>query len=83
MVGDVLNVMKGLAEQGMTMIIVTHEAVARQVAQPRHLRPGNFSKTANQTKSSTALTPTLKLWMSSKRLKNSSFEASSDFARCF
>ena len=25
MVGDVLNVMKELAEQGMTMIIVTHE----------------------------------------------------------
>lgn len=25
MVGDVLNVMKDLAEQGMTMLIVTHE----------------------------------------------------------
>ena len=33
MVGDVLNVMKELAEQGMTMIIVTHEmAFARDVA---------------------------------------------------
>ena len=33
MVGDVLNVMKELAEQGMTMIIVTHEmGFARQVA---------------------------------------------------
>ena len=33
MVGDVLNVMKELAEQGMSMIIVTHEmAVARDVA---------------------------------------------------
>ncbi|MHB9782122.1 amino acid ABC transporter ATP-binding protein [Streptococcus sp. 10F2] len=33
MVGDVLNVMKDLAEQGMTMIIVTHEmGFARQVA---------------------------------------------------
>ena len=33
MVGDVLNVMKELAEQGMTMIIVTHEmGFAREVA---------------------------------------------------
>ncbi|HEQ6280392.1 TPA: amino acid ABC transporter ATP-binding protein [Streptococcus pyogenes] len=33
MVGDVLNVMKDLAEQGMTMLIVTHEmGFARQVA---------------------------------------------------
>lgn len=33
MVGDVLNVMKELAEQGMTMLIVTHEmGFARQVA---------------------------------------------------
>lgn len=33
MVGDVLNVMKELVEQGMTMIIVTHEmGFARQVA---------------------------------------------------
>ena len=33
MVGDVLNVMKDLAKQGMTMIIVTHEmGFARQVA---------------------------------------------------
>ena len=33
MVGDVLNVMKDLAEQGMTMFIVTHEmGFARQVA---------------------------------------------------
>lgn len=33
MVGDVLNVMKELAKQGMTMIIVTHEmGFARQVA---------------------------------------------------
>ena len=33
MVGDVLNVMKELAEQGMTMIIVTHEmAFARDVS---------------------------------------------------
>ena len=33
MVGEVLNVMKELAEQGMTMIIVTHEmGFARQVA---------------------------------------------------
>ncbi len=33
MVGDVLNVMKNLAEQGMTMIIVTHEmGFARKVA---------------------------------------------------
>ena len=38
MVGDVLNVMKELAEQGMTMIIVTHEmGFARQVANPRYL----------------------------------------------
>lgn len=33
MVGDVLNVMKDLAEQGMTMLIVTHEmGFARQMA---------------------------------------------------
>lgn len=33
MVGDVLNVMKNLAKQGMTMLIVTHEmGFARQVA---------------------------------------------------
>lgn len=33
MVGDVLNVMKDLAEQGMTMVIVTHEmGFAREVA---------------------------------------------------
>ena len=33
MVGDVLNVMKDLAQQGMTMLIVTHEmGFARQVA---------------------------------------------------
>ena len=33
MVGDVLNVMRNLAKQGMTMIIVTHEmGFARQVA---------------------------------------------------
>ncbi|MGF0049564.1 amino acid ABC transporter ATP-binding protein [Streptococcus alactolyticus] len=33
MVGDVLNVMRDLAEQGMTMLIVTHEmGFARQVA---------------------------------------------------
>ena len=33
MVGDVLNVMKDLAKQGMTMLIVTHEmGFARQVA---------------------------------------------------
>lgn len=33
MVGDVLNVMKALAEQGMTMLIVTHEmGFARKVA---------------------------------------------------
>lgn len=33
MVGEVLNVMKNLAEEGMTMIVVTHEmAFAKQVA---------------------------------------------------
>jgi len=33
MVGDVLNVMKDLAQQGMTMLIVTHEmGFAREVA---------------------------------------------------
>ena len=33
LVGDVLGVMRGLADQGMTMIIVTHEmAFAREVA---------------------------------------------------
>ena len=33
LVGEVLNVMKDLAEEGMTMIIVTHEmAFARDVA---------------------------------------------------
>ena len=33
MVGEVLNVMKDLAEQGMTMVVVTHEmAFAKQVA---------------------------------------------------
>ena len=38
MVGDVLNVMKELAEQGMTMIIVTHEmGFARQGGQPCYL----------------------------------------------
>mgnify|MGYP000031320718 CR=1 FL=1 len=38
MVGDVLNVMKDLAKQGMTMIIVTHEmGFARQVANSCHL----------------------------------------------
>jgi polar amino acid transport system ATP-binding protein len=32
-VGDVLNVMKGLAKEGMTMIVVTHEmGFAREVA---------------------------------------------------
>ena len=41
MVGDVLNVMKELAEQGMTMIIVTHEmGFARQVCQPSNLYCG-------------------------------------------
>ena len=33
MVGEVLQVMKELAEEGMTMVVVTHEmAFARQVA---------------------------------------------------
>ena len=33
MVGEVLNVMKKLAEEGMTMVIVTHEmGFAREVA---------------------------------------------------
>ena len=33
MVGDVLNVMKKLAQEGMTMIVVTHEmGFAKQVA---------------------------------------------------
>ncbi len=33
MVGDVLNVMKDLAKQGMTMVIVTHEmGFAKEVA---------------------------------------------------
>ncbi|MDO4911239.1 MAG: amino acid ABC transporter ATP-binding protein [Corynebacterium sp.] len=33
LVGEVLNVMKGLAEQGMTMVVVTHEiGFAREVA---------------------------------------------------
>ena len=33
MVGEVLNVMKRLAEEGMTMVIVTHEmGFAREVA---------------------------------------------------
>ena len=33
MVGEVLNVMKNLAENGMTMVIVTHEmGFAREVA---------------------------------------------------
>ena len=33
LVGDVLNVMKGLAEEGMTMLVVTHEmGFAREVA---------------------------------------------------
>ncbi|MDO4484222.1 MAG: peptide ABC transporter ATP-binding protein, partial [Clostridia bacterium] len=33
MVGEVLDVMKGLAEEGMTMIVVTHEMrFAREVA---------------------------------------------------
>ena len=33
MVGEVLSVMKGLAENGMTMVIVTHEmGFAREVA---------------------------------------------------
>ena len=38
MVGDVLGVMKDLAEQGMTMLIVTHEmGFARKSCQPCHL----------------------------------------------
>jgi polar amino acid transport system ATP-binding protein len=33
LVGDVLDVMRGLAEEGMTMIVVTHEmGFAREVA---------------------------------------------------
>ena len=33
MVGDVLDVMRDLAEEGMTMVVVTHEmGFARQVA---------------------------------------------------
>ena len=55
MVGDVLNVMKNLAEQGMTMLIVTHEmGFARKVATALSLLTAvNSSKTAHQNKSST------------------------------
>ncbi len=35
MVGDVLNVMKKLAEQGMTMVIVTHEKIGRASCRER------------------------------------------------
>ena len=36
MVGEVLEVMKELAEEGMTMVVVTHEmGFAREVAHPR------------------------------------------------
>ena len=35
MVGEVLNVMRALAQEGMTMLVVTHEmAFARDVSQP-------------------------------------------------
>ena len=53
MVGDVLNVMKELAEQGMTMIIVTHEmGFARQVANALSLlRMVNSLKTEHLIKS--------------------------------
>ncbi len=38
MVGDVLNVMKKLAEQGMTMVIVTHEmGFAKRSGQSCHV----------------------------------------------
>ncbi|AQP54517.1 peptide ABC transporter ATP-binding protein [Vagococcus penaei] len=44
MVGDVLNVMKDLAEQGMTMVIVTHEmGFAKEVAnRVMFIESGNF-----------------------------------------
>ncbi|MGM0208601.1 amino acid ABC transporter ATP-binding protein [Enterococcus sp. DIV0421] len=44
MVGDVLNVMKGLAKQGMTMVIVTHEmGFAKEVAnRVMFIDGGNF-----------------------------------------
>ena len=44
MVGDVLNVMKKLAEQGMTMVIVTHEmGFAKEVAnRVMFIDDGNF-----------------------------------------
>ena len=45
MVGDVLNVMKDLAKQGMTMIIVTHEmGFARQVANRRQPTTPTFER---------------------------------------
>ena len=48
MVGEVLEVMRGLADEGMTMLVVTHEmAFARDVSnyvgvhvRGRHLRGG-------------------------------------------
>ena len=44
MVGDVLNVMKKLAKQGMTMVIVTHEmGFAKEVAnRVMFIDGGNF-----------------------------------------
>ena len=44
MVGDVLNVMKDLAKQGMTMVIVTHEmGFAKEVAnRVMFIDGGNF-----------------------------------------
>ena len=43
MVGDVLNVMKELAEQGMTMIIVTHEmGICSSGCQPCYLYCGRW-----------------------------------------
>ena len=46
MVGEVLEIMKELAESGMTMVVVTHEmGFAREVATPRvFINEGNIQE---------------------------------------
>ena len=50
MVGDVLNVMKELAEQGMTMIIVTHEMGFAPSSQPGYLYRRRWIPRRRQTR---------------------------------
>ena len=51
LVGEVLNVMKALAHEGMTMVIVTHEMnFAREVADRVFYRPGIIQSPAHRSR---------------------------------